>query len=335
MLDAASPPITVAIPTYNGSRHLGEAIRSVRIQEGVAFDLLVCDDRSDDGTVAVAREQCGDRARIEVNSERLGLARNWNRCVELSRTPLVAVFHQDDVMRPGHLADHAAAFSEFDQLGMTFGPVEVIDDQGRPVPPSAIERPDLGPIDRVYPPSTFAAELAASNPVRCSSVTLRRRAHADVGGFDPTYRYAVDWEFWLRLSRHWAVAWRANPSVAVRWHPGSETQRFRRGSADLEEVERVLASLRTIDGPTIPEAHERRREADRRLSRAYLNRAHDALRAGDAALARRCLGRSIGLWRGILRTIARDPRLALALGTLGIAPGFAARWMARRSGRGG
>ncbi len=51
-------------------------------------------------------------ARIEVNSERLGLAGNWNRCVALSRTPLVAIFHQDDVMLPRppgqvHLTAHS------------------------------------------------------------------------------------------------------------------------------------------------------------------------------------------------------------------------------------
>src|SRR3954471_3856314 len=95
---SAPPALTVAVPTYNGARHLGDALRGILAQEGVAFDLLVCDDRSDDETLEVVRSVAGDRARVSVSSERLGLAGNWNRCVALSRTPLVAVFHQDDLM---------------------------------------------------------------------------------------------------------------------------------------------------------------------------------------------------------------------------------------------
>ncbi len=75
--------LTVAVPTCNGARHLEEALRSVLAQEGIAFELLVSDDRSDDGTLEIVRAAAGDRVRIEVNSERLGLAGNWNRCAAL------------------------------------------------------------------------------------------------------------------------------------------------------------------------------------------------------------------------------------------------------------
>ncbi len=102
------PILTVAVPTYNGARHLAEALKSILAQEAAPFDLIVSDDRSEDETLAIVGRFAGDRARIEVNSERLGLAGNWNRCVVLSRTEWVAIFHQDDVMLPGHLAAHRA-----------------------------------------------------------------------------------------------------------------------------------------------------------------------------------------------------------------------------------
>ncbi len=296
------PELTVAIPTYQGARHLAEALRSVVAQADAApFDLLVCDDRSDDDTLAIVRAEAGDRARVVVNPERLGLARNWNACLERATTPLVAVFHQDDVLRPGHLAAHLAAFLAHPELGMVCGAVEIVDEHSQPVPPTVIERPDLGTADRIYPPGGFRAELAASNPVRCSAVTLRKAAILGVGGFDPAYRYAVDWEAWARLSAAWAVAWLARPTVAVRWHTGSETHRFKRGTADLEEVERVQAALFAASGPAWPDRPRRHREARHRLARAYLNRAHDARQAGDASLARRCLATAL----------RRHPALAL------------------------
>ncbi len=252
----------------------------------------------------------------------------------LSRTPLVAVFHQDDVMRPGHLARHVEAFRRPEPIGFVCSAVEILDDQDKPVPPSVVERPDLGPSDHLFPPGAFVAELVASNPVRCSAVTLRKEAHADVGGFDPAFRYAVDWEFWQRIARRWAVCWLTRPTVGVRWHPGSETHRFRRGTEDIEEVDRVIATILTRDGAAIPDVGHKRRESRRRLSLAYLNRAYIALRGGDTTLARRCLGRSVQLWKGVLATIARDPKLALMSVTLAIAPGTAGRWMAERASDG-
>lgn len=322
------PRLTVALPTFNGSRHLAETLRAILDQSGPGFDLLICDDRSDDETLPLARRLAGDRARIEVNSERLGLAGNWNRCAELARTPLLAIVHQDDLLLPGHLATHSAAYARLPDLGMTVGGVEVIDEQGRPIPPSVIERPSLGPTDRDYPPGGFVPELSRRNPVRCSAVVLRRAALLESGGFDPSYRYAVDWECWLRLSRRWPVAWLARPTVAVRWHSGSETHRFRRGTEDLDEVSRLLDHVHEADSSSpLPDRLASRRDADRFLSRAYLNRSLDALHAGDAPLARRCLRRSLALRPAMLATLAQDPRLAAQMAALALAP----RWATRRS----
>ena len=326
-----APRLTVALPTCNGARHLADALRGILAQQGAAFDLLVTDDRSDDETLAVVRAEAGDRARVAVNPERLGLAGNWNRCVTLSRTPLVAIFHQDDVMvDPGHLAAHLAAFAAEPELGFVCGAADVIDEAGRPVPASIVGRGDLGPSDRLYPPGAFVAELAVGNPVRCSATTLNAAAHAEVGGFDPSYRYAVDWDYWLRVARRRGVAWLARPAVAVRWHPASETHRFRTGTTDLDEQVRLLADLYATDGPRLPDARRLRRAADRRLARAFLNRAHVALKGGDPDLSRRCLHRALGFWPGILGTILRDPRLAAQMALVTIAPGAATRWLARQ-----
>jgi GT2 family glycosyltransferase len=328
---AGPKPLTVAVPTCNGARHLAAALRSILAQESVAFDLVVSDDRSDDETLDVVRSIAGDRARIEVNPERLGLAGNWNRCVALSRTPLVAIFHQDDVMFPGHLSAHLAAASTDPAAGLICSAADVIDADGRPIPDSIIERGVLGPTNRLFPPGGFVVELAVGNPVRCSGVTMRRDAHADVGGFDPSYRYVVDWDFWLRVARRRGVAWLARPTVAVRWHPASETHRFRAGTADLDETARLLDGLYAADGPRLPDARRLRRAADWRLARAFLNRAYDAHRGRDPVLVRRCVTRAIRLRPGIVGTILRDPRLAGRMALSVVAPRFSSRQPGRRA----
>ncbi|MEW4567162.1 glycosyltransferase family A protein [Tautonia sp. JC769] len=320
------PHLTIAIPTFNGARHLADTLRSILENlPGRPCSLVLCDDRSDDDTLAIAARELGDRARILVNPERLGLAGNWNRCVALAETDLVTIIHQDDLILPGHFSAHLAAFDRSPNLAMTCGAIQVIDSAGLPIPPSVIERPDLGPTDRLFPPGTFVAELAARNPVRCSSVMLRAEALNEVGGFDPAYRYAVDWDCWLRIARRRPVAWVATPTVAVRWHPESETHRFRRGTADLDEVAALLDQVHTLDAARLPDPRASRRAADRALSAAYLNRSLDALHAGDAPLARSCLRRSLWLHRSALGRILRDPRLGLQMAALALAPRLASR----------
>jgi hypothetical protein len=271
----------------------------------------------------------GDRARIEVNSERLGLAGNWNRCAALARTPFVAIFHQDDVMLPGHLAAHVTSLSSDDGIGMSASATMVIDKCGRPVAQAVVGHGGLGSVDRVFDPGQLALSMVGGNPLRCSAVLLRVATFHETGGFDPSFRYVVDWDFWLRYSRRWKVAWLARPTIAVRWHPESETHRFKTGLADLDETSRMLEQLFAIDLKDHSSVARLRRTAHERLGRAFLNRAYDALRAGDSALARESLRRGFQSTPALLKTILGDPRLGVQMATLAAAPRLAERLFAR------
>lgn len=306
--------ITVAIPTYDGAAHVGEAIRGILAQEGVEFNLIVVDDRSEDETLEVVRASAGDRARVETNSERLGLAGNWNRCASLCQTPLLSIFHQDDVMRPGHLKAHVKTLEIDDRVGLVASASVVIDAQGGPVPPRIVSPGGLGPVDLIFKPGQLAAKMTTGNPLRCSAVSLSKAAFDDAHGFDARYRYVVDWEFWLRVSRKWRVAWLAAPSVMVRWHEASETRRFKVGTDDLDETARLVEELFHVDLDGEQNLESLRRSARTRLARAYLNRAWEAHKDGRGDLMRASLRKGLGQSPRIFAMIATDPRLwAMAL----------------------
>jgi glycosyltransferase involved in cell wall biosynthesis len=336
---ADSPPtITVAIPTYNGERHIVECLRGILAQEDASFDLLVCDDRSDDRTLDLVRAEAGDRARIVIGSERLGLAANWNRCMAESRTPWVAVFHQDDVMRPEHLRDHLRAIREDERassidgpaigpLGLIASPSGVIDASSKAMSVGVIEQgsfpiprsidPNMQPDGWIIVPAGETSWLSLRNPLRCSAMTTSKRAHEAVGGFDPSYRYVVDWDFWIRVCERFALAFFQGPAtVSVRWHAASETHRFKATFDDLEESERLARNHQMLGQPDVR----------LRLGRAYLNRAYDALHAGRIELAREALRRSVRIKPSMIATILADPRLAAQMGMLALAPGVAQRW---------
>jgi glycosyltransferase involved in cell wall biosynthesis len=344
-LPETAPKLTVAIPTYNGAAHLAETLDSILNQECGPFDLLVCDDSSDDETVNLVRERVGDRGKIVVNKQRLGLAGNWNQCMALSQTPWVNIFHQDDVMLPGHLAWVLKCIEGIEKTGESVGliavPVDVIDEDSMPVPESVVQPGGMG-LWLFTPPcrSDFLDFSPADmrvlgtwwyNRFRCSGVVTNRAAHAQVGGFDASYRYVVDWDFWYRICRTWTVSWkRYDPSVLMRWHAASETHRFKTGTADLEEIARLLANISQQEGPADRRQRKHRARAIRSLARAFLNRSHEALHNGQTELARACLKRAWDLSsRQTIQTLGSDPRFMCQMGVLTASPRLALRLFAK------
>lgn len=302
---------TVAVPTCNGSRTIREALGSILVQKHAAFDFLLVDDASEDQTVEIARELAGDRLVCVRNESRLGLARNWNRCVELSQTPWVAIVHQDDRLMPNHLEVHERMIGRDGGLGMTVSRATAIDEHGDALPAASGLRDSAVGSPKRFGPGEFLWELAVGNPVNCSAVVLNKEVHQLLGGFNPSWKYVVDWDYWVRLAREWAVMTTSETTVEYRWHPGSESHRLQNGMLDLAEQEWLLERLsQELRGESrmgkLPETAPWKL----RLSRAYLNRVYTAIKGGKPALAKRAWRRARQLWPDIRWVAARDLRLS-------------------------
>ena len=322
--------LTVAIPTFNGGEYLEFALRGILEQSQVRFDMLICDDRSEDDTIAIARRIAGDRARIVVNENRLGLGANWNRCVELCETPLIALFHQDDVMLPGHLAAHLDRFSDDENqtLGMVASASIVIDDRGESVPERISPPGRLGENNQTFPRGEFRRALVAATPVRCSATTIRKSVYDQIGGYNVNLKYVIDWEYWIRLGSAFEVAWLAAPTVSIRRHQASESSRLARGISDLDEIEALYQNFKQSAPDDWKKDLERARN---NLARAYYQRVHELIKLGRYDLAKLCLKRSLGRSFAAWRELARDPRSAVEVAALYAAPGLLKRRAVDRS----
>ena len=83
---ALSPKVSVLIPTYNYAHILDETIESVLAQTYTDFELIIVDNCSQDNTEHVVSKYLIDkRVSYHRNSQNIGLAGNWNKCLELAR----------------------------------------------------------------------------------------------------------------------------------------------------------------------------------------------------------------------------------------------------------
>jgi glycosyltransferase involved in cell wall biosynthesis len=107
--------ISVALATYNGTRYLPEQLASLVAQRRRPDELVVCDDRSTDGTVALLEEFARTapfRVRIHVNESNLGVLRNFEKALSLCEGDIVFLSDQDDAWLPEKISEVVDVFGK-------------------------------------------------------------------------------------------------------------------------------------------------------------------------------------------------------------------------------
>jgi glycosyltransferase involved in cell wall biosynthesis len=103
-----NPIITIAMPFYNSAATLELAIRSLLNQSYGNFELLLCDDGSDDQGLAIARSFDDPRLICWSDGRRLRLAARLNECIDRARGLYLARMDADDIAYPDRLARRAS-----------------------------------------------------------------------------------------------------------------------------------------------------------------------------------------------------------------------------------
>jgi glycosyltransferase involved in cell wall biosynthesis len=137
-MTAESPDATricLAVPYYSNLQYLGVALRSIVAQTDPLWTAIVVDDASPEPGAEEVVSALGDpRLRYVRNHHNLGVAANFNRCLELSSVDadVVTVFHADDELEPGYVAAVRRAHQEFPGATCVAPRVTVIDRDGAP-----------------------------------------------------------------------------------------------------------------------------------------------------------------------------------------------------------
>jgi glycosyltransferase involved in cell wall biosynthesis len=129
--------ISIAMATYNGAAFLGEQLDSIISQTHLPGELIVCDDQSTDQTLQILRDYASRSPfpiRIEVNEQRLGSTKNFEKAIGLCTGDIIALCDQDDVWLPHKLQTIADRFEREPDLGLVFSNGYLIDETGARLP---------------------------------------------------------------------------------------------------------------------------------------------------------------------------------------------------------
>ena len=150
-----APSVSVAMGTYNGERHLPEQLASLARQTLPPAELVVCDDGSTDGTLAVLEEFAAVApfpVRIHRNPANLGFAENFLRAAGLCRGELIAFCDQDDVWCDAKLERCRYVLVEQSSVRLVLHATVPVGDDLQPVGPA------YPPIRRTHTQSCLVAD---------------------------------------------------------------------------------------------------------------------------------------------------------------------------------
>jgi glycosyltransferase involved in cell wall biosynthesis len=194
--------ITFGIPYYRGLAFLQRAIESVFAQRSSNWRLVIVDDGSDEPAEALVLQYRDPRVRYLHNETTLGMAENWNRCLDLAETDLVTLLHADDELLPNYAALMAAAALEDPDAVAFFCRAKVIDGSGCPIFSFPDRFKDIQAGWSSQPLRLFGAtgiaRLLRGCFVMCPTVCYRKSRLQD-RRFSPRWKMVLDLDFYSRL----------------------------------------------------------------------------------------------------------------------------------------
>lgn len=222
MTSAATPLVSICIPTYKGAAFVGATIESVLAQSYPNFELWIFDDQSPDETKTIVARYADTRMRYLRNEANLGPEGNWNKCLELAHGKYFKLLPHDDLLTPDCLREQVAVLESDSakRIALVFGYREIINSNGRTLMRCGLPGARAGLVG--------AAELAR-RCVRAGTNLIgepgnglfRSELIREVGVYDASFPYLVDLDYWFRVLMHGDGYYTASHSSSFRLSPGS------------------------------------------------------------------------------------------------------------------
>lgn len=251
------PLISILIPSYNYARYITRAIDAALDQTYPNVEVVVTDNQSTDGTVALLQERYANEPRVRVfeNEFNLGLVPNFNRALAHARGEFVLWCSADDWILPPHVMRLYEVLRREQQVDICYSGAYFADPEGRPYTIRAM--PGQFPVDYVDARDELVELLTTVCQVCLPTALFRRAVLDEVGGMNEEFRIASDWELAVRLAvAGKRFAYLTEASMVVRLHEGQASgNEYATSGENLAEFVQILE--RYIDHPAMERVHGR------------------------------------------------------------------------------
>ena len=211
------PRVSIIMNCYNCSKYLPQALDSVYQQTFKDYEIIFWDNQSTDNSGEIALSY-GEPLRYFRGEEFLPLGAARNAAIEKARGECIAFLDCDDIWLSEKLEKQVGLLDSNKELGLVYSDTYVIDSNGNLIKSTYFRstKPFSGNVFK---------ELFLSNFIPILTVVVRREALSKVGGVDPKYVIAEDYDLWLRIAEHYPIGFIGQPLAKYRFHGESTSQK--------------------------------------------------------------------------------------------------------------
>ncbi len=165
------PLVSVLIASYNHAAYVEEAIHSVLAQTYQDFELIICDDGSEDTSPDIIQRFVERNPRVQlIRQENRGAAAALNAAYSRARGDVLCFLDSDDFFAPDKLRLVIAGLRR-ENAGLLIHTMMTVDAAGRP-----LGRLPLAPLERGWLAPRLERRGGRWNPPPTSAICLRREA---------------------------------------------------------------------------------------------------------------------------------------------------------------
>lgn len=219
------PLVSIVTPCLNRAAYLEQAILSLRAQDYPNIEHVVVDGGSTDQTLDILRRH--DAAVTWISEPDSGQAEALNKALAMARGSIIGWLNSDDLYQPGAVARAVDILSADPTVDLIYGTALLIDKDGNPL---GVHRTKPFSVARLiwYDPFFFSPQ----------SMFFRTRVVEIAGAFDVSLRYALDYDWLIRVGKECRVH-RVSDQLGVMRRHEDATQ----GVANQSEYRRELVAV--------------------------------------------------------------------------------------------
>lgn len=287
----ASTKISALIPTYNCERYICDAVDSVLAQTYPVHEVIVVDDGSTDQTRAILARY-GQRIRY-IRQVNAGPPAARNTGIAHAKGDFIALLDSDDLWVPRKLERQMDYLGNRPECGLIYTDMKTFDETGIIEESVKASRNLTLPSGRIFP------QMFAETLFQTSAVLIRKSCIDTVGPFDTSLRMGDDYEFFMRISRHYELGYVDEPLVLYRQHPDQGTRTWGKQLQQGVPWE-FLVLKKIVDAYPAMIEELGRSQVYQRLSKPYFALAYACMAEGDHKNGRKLLQGALRYWPGNL-----------------------------------
>ncbi len=187
------PLVSVVIPSYNTKEHTRIAVESIIHQTYKNWELIVCDDGSNDDSLQMLSDiaERNDKIKVYKNEKNLGNPQTRNKLFSLvsEHAKYIAILDSDDSAEASRLEKQVNFLETNPKVDLLGSAVTIIDEYGK----------EQGV--RKYPQShqEIAKNIMVFDPFAQPAIMIRKSALEIVGVYDEQLARCQDYDLFIRF----------------------------------------------------------------------------------------------------------------------------------------